>query len=89
MLGTRGCCSIADGSPPAKAGNYTTWVPPYSYTGIAQLEESVGYVVNGKCLRNATLTQLLVCPAGEESLPVDELAEHCERLSIPCPAVSS
>ena len=81
-------CRISDTSPPAEAGNYTTWVPPYSYASMAQLEENVGYVVDGKCLRNATLSQLLVCPAGEESLPMDELADHCAKLNISCPAVS-
>lgn len=56
---------------------------------MAQLEENVGYVVNGKCLRNATLQQLLVCPAGQESLPADELAAHCDVLNITCPVVRS
>ena len=56
---------------------------------MAQLEENVGYVVDGKCLRNATLQQLLVCPAGQESLPADELADHCQRLNVSCPKVSA
>ena len=54
-----------------------------------QLEENVGYKVNGTCLRNATLHQLLLCPAGQESLPADELADHCQVLNVPCPAVST
>ncbi len=54
-----------------------------------QLEENVGYKVNGTCLRNATLQQLLVCPAGQESLPANELADHCQVLNVTCPAVST
>lgn len=81
------CCSITSVSDPAKAGGYSTWVPPYSYAGMAQLEESVGYIENGQCLRNATLKQLLVCPPGQESLPFDELASHCQVLGIKCPKV--
>ena len=54
-----------------------------------QLEENVGYKVNGTCLRNATLQQLLLCPAGQESLPADELADHCQVLNVTCPAVST
>lgn len=55
---------------------------------MAQMEERVGYVVNGTCLRNATLQELLVCPPGQESLPAEELATHCDRLNINCPQVS-
>lgn len=54
-----------------------------------QLEENVGYKVNGTCLRNATLQQLLLCPAGQESLPADQLADHCQVLNVTCPAVST
>ena len=54
---------------------------------MGQLEESVGYIVRGQCLRNATLQQLLVCPPGQESLPADELANHCQVLGIKCPQV--
>lgn len=82
------CCSITQDSYPAIAGDYSTWVPPYSYASMDQLEENVGYKVNGTCLRNATLQQLLVCPAGQESLPANELADHCQVLNITCPAVS-
>ncbi|KAL0044703.1 hypothetical protein WJX82_006155 [Trebouxia sp. C0006] len=77
---------ITQESYPAIAGDYSTWVPPYSYASIDQLEENVGYKVNGTCLRNATLQQLLLCPAGQESLPADELADHCQVLNITCPA---
>lgn len=80
-------CSITPDSYPAKAGDYSTWVPPYSYASMAQMEERVGYVVNGTCLRNATLKELLVCPPGQESLPAEELATHCDRLNISCPQV--
>ncbi|KAL3158748.1 hypothetical protein ABBQ32_011476 [Trebouxia sp. C0010 RCD-2024] len=78
---------ITRDSDPAKAGGYSTWVPPYSYAPMAQLEESVGYIANGQCLRDATLQQLLVCPPGEESLPYDALADHCQVLGIQCPQV--
>lgn len=54
---------------------------------MAQLEENVGYIQNGQCLRNATLQQLLVCPEGQESLPAEELAAHCALLGIKCPQV--
>lgn len=80
-------CSITSDSYPAKAGEYSTWVPPYSYAGMAQMEERVGYIVNGTCLRNATLQELLVCPPGQESLPADELATHCNKLGVTCPQV--
>ncbi|DBA66841.1 TPA: hypothetical protein ACH3X2_001975 [Trebouxia sp. C0005] len=78
--------NITQDSYPAIAGDYSTWVPPYSYASMDQLEENVGYKVNGTCLRNATLQQLLVCPAGQESLPANELADHCQVLNITCPA---
>ena len=80
-------CSITQDSYPAIAGDYSTWVPPYSYASIAQLEENVGYIVDGVCLRNTTLKQLLVCPEGQESLPANELANHCQKLNIDCPEV--
>ena len=35
------------------------------------------------------MTQLLVCSVGEESLPMNKFASHCDKLNIPCPAVSS
>ena len=79
--------SITQDSYPAIAGDYSTWVPPYSYAIMAKLEENVGYVVDGVCLRNTTLKQLLVCPEGQESLPAGQLADHCQRLGIPCPEV--
>jgi len=89
-LPTSCCCySITQESYPAIAGDYSTWVPPYSYASMDQLEENVGYKVNGTCLRNATLQQLLLCPAGQESLPADELADHCQVLNVTCPAVST
>lgn len=56
---------------------------------MAQLEENVGYVMNGICLRNTTLKQLLVCPDGQESLPADELADQCQKLNIACPQVNT
>ena len=80
-------CRITKESYPAVAGDYSTWVPPYSYAGMAQLEENVGYIQNGACLRNATLAQLLVCPEGQESLSADDLASHCQKLGIACPQV--
>ncbi len=89
-LPTSCCCfSITQDSYPAIAGDYSTWVPPYSYASMDQLEETVGYKVNGTCLRNATLQQLLVCPAGQESLPANELADHCQVLNVTCPPVSA
>ena len=80
-------CSITSDSYPAKAGDYSSWIPPYSYAGMAQMQERVGYIVNGTCLRNATLQELLVCPPGQESLPAEELAMHCKGLGITCPTV--
>lgn len=82
------CCRLTNLSYAAVVADYSTWIPPYSYSIMAQLEEKVGYIENGKCLRNATFQELLVCPVGQESASVQQLLDNCAELGISCPPVS-
>ena len=74
-------------SGPAVVGDYSTWVPPYSYAIMSQLEEKVGFIQSGVCLRNATFQELLVCPEGQTSRSLNDLIERCHYLGAVCPPV--
>lgn len=56
---------------------------------MAKLEDKVGYIENGQCLRNATFQELLVCPAGQVSSSLQELVDRCKELNATCPPVST
>ena len=80
-------CRLDRSDLPAIAGGYAGWTTPYSYNSVRTLQQDIGLLKNGSCLRSDSIEDLITCAAGEIKLPLDQLRLQCARLGLPCPAV--
>ena len=81
-------CRIDRSDPAAIAGNYSSWTTPYSYNPVREMQQDIGLLKNGSCLRSSQLEDLIHCAAGQIKLPHDQLKDRCIDLGLECPDVS-
>ena len=82
------CCRINRSDYPAQAGGYAGWTTPYSYNTVRTLQQDIGLLRNGSCLRSNEIEDLITCAAGQIKLPLDQLRMQCAREGLHCPEVT-
>jgi len=88
LIGGHFCCRIDRSDYPAQAGGYAGWTTPYSYNTVRTLQQDIGLLKNGSCLRSNEIEDLITCAAGQIKLPLDQLRMQCAREGLHCPEVS-
>ena len=83
------CCRIDRSDYPAQAGGYAGWTTPYSYNTVRTLQQDIGLLKNGSCLRSNEIEDLITCAAGQIKLSLDQLRMQCAREGLHCPDVSN
>ena len=75
----------------AKAGSYSTWVPPYSYVSMFQLLQDHNLMLpNGTCLPGVDLYQVIACPPQTAKVAESDMPANCaQNGSPPCPEVGN
>ena len=88
MPSPSGSCRINKSDPAAIAGGYSSWTTPYSYIMVRKMQQDIGLLGNGSCLRTGQVEELIHCEAGQIKLPPHQLNDRCLELNLTCPDVS-
>ena len=81
-------CRINKSDPAAIAGKYSSWTTPYSYNTVREMQQAIGLLSNGSCLRSGQVEELIHCEAGQTKLPPHQLKDRCLELNLTCPEVN-
>ena len=84
-------CRITKDDNFAQAGNYSTWMPLYSYASMRGLLMDHGLMQpNGTCDPAADLYDIIVCPPFTKKAPQSAMPAHCREQGVTsCPNVTS
>ena len=68
---------ITKNSTAAIQGKYASWIPPLSYLSLNTMQEKLGWISEGKCMRSDNFYNAVVCPAGYVKKSEAEMDRSC------------